>query len=105
MSMTHRLSSSAAAPARCHGNCFACPGQGPLAEAVHARRLELGYSIHKAARLAGLTLFDWAELEAGTWIPEDGPQLRAIGDTLQADATQVSFYALLSRTRLERLAG
>ncbi len=68
-----------------------------LGQSVRCRRIELGLSIARAAELSGLTVWQWAALEHALWIPDDGPVLRAITDTLQACYEMVSFCALVSR--------
>ena len=68
-----------------------------LAQSVRRRRLELGISIPEAADLAGITVWQWAALEYALWIPEDGPVMRSIADTLEADYTALSFCAQVSR--------
>ncbi len=57
-----------------------------LGESVRLRRLELGISIPEAADLSGITVFQWAALEYGLWIPEDGPVMHAIAGTLEPTA-------------------
>jgi len=66
-------------------------------ESIRQRRLELGISIPEAADLSGVTVFQWAAMEFALWIPEDGPVMRAITDTLEADYVAVSFWATVSR--------
>lgn len=84
-------------------NPLACPPRprSPyrqlLGAAVQCRREQLGLSIDRAAELAGLEAFLWFGLEAGEWIPEDAPTLRAIADALEGSYAQVSFLALVSR--------
>ncbi len=68
-----------------------------LGESVRQRRLELEISIPEAADLAGISMWEWAALEYGLWIPEDGPVMHAIAGTLEADYLALSFWALVSR--------
>ncbi len=76
-----------------------CPNHNAelLGESIRLRRLELGISIPEAADLSGITVFQWAALEYGLWIPEDGPVMHAIAGTLEADCTALSFWAMVSR--------
>ena len=66
-------------------------------ESVRQRRLELGISIPEAADLSGINMWQWAAMEYGLWIPEDGPVMRSIAGTLEADYLALSFWALVSR--------
>ena len=68
-----------------------------LADAVRCRRLELGLSIHRAAELSGITVWQWAAMEYAVWIPADGPVMHGIAGTLQADYDALSFWAEVSR--------
>jgi hypothetical protein len=68
-----------------------------LAEIVYTLRLDLGLSIPKAAELAGVGVWHWEALEQALWIPEDGPEMRAIADTLQVRCTTLSYWAGFSR--------
>lgn len=66
-------------------------------ESVRQRRLELGISIPEAADLAGISMWQWAAMEFALWFPEDGPVMRSIADTLEADYSALSFWATVSR--------
>ncbi len=68
-----------------------------LGNSVRQRRIELGVSIAEAADLSGVTALQWAALELGLWIPEEGPVMSAIAGTLEADPTALSFWAHVSR--------
>ncbi len=68
-----------------------------LGESIRQRRLELGISIPEAADLAGITMWQWIAMEYGLWVPEDGPVMQSIADTLEADYLALSFCALVSR--------
>ena len=63
---------------------------------VHARRHELGLSLFEAADLSGLTIWQWAAIEEGSWIPSDHDQIRAMAGTLEANALQMILVASLS---------
>lgn len=69
----------------------------PLAVAVRDRRHELGLSLPAAAELAGMTVSRWLALEAGTWIPAERSDMRAIADTLEGNVTVVSMLAFFSQ--------
>lgn len=68
-----------------------------LGDCIRQRRIELGISIAEAADLSGVTMWQWAAMEYGLWIPEDGPILHSIAGTLEADYLALSFCALVSR--------
>ena len=68
-----------------------------LGNSVRQRRIELGLSIAEASDLSGVTALQWAALELGLWIPEEGPVMSAIAGTLEADHTALSFWAQVSR--------
>jgi hypothetical protein len=68
-----------------------------LGECIRQRRFELGISIAEAADLSGITMWQWAAMEHGLWIPEDGPVLHSIAGTLEADYLGLSFCAQVSR--------
>lgn len=74
-----------------------------LGESVRCRRIELGLSIDQAAELSGLCVFQWAALEHALWVPDDGPALRAVTDTLQANYEMVSYCAAVSRANRKPL--
>ena len=68
-----------------------------LGNSIRQRRIELGISIAEAADLSGITMWQWAGMEYGLWIPEDGPVMSSIAGTLEADHTALSFWAQVSR--------
>jgi hypothetical protein len=67
-----------------------------FAHSVQERRQELGLSIFEAAELSGLTVFQWAAVEDGAWVPEDRNAIRSMAGTLQANAFQMILVASLS---------
>jgi transcriptional regulator with XRE-family HTH domain len=70
-----------------------------LGNTVQRRRLNLGMSVERAADLAGMQVSEWCALEAG-WVPNTLCVLRAIADTLELNALQLSFLAEISQPRL-----
>lgn len=68
----------------------------PLANTVQRRRLNMGMSIERAADLAGMQTFEWCALEAG-WVPDTLCILRAVANTLELNALQLSFLAEISQ--------
>jgi transcriptional regulator with XRE-family HTH domain len=70
-----------------------------LGNTVQRRRLNLGMSVERAADLAGMEVSQWCALEAG-WVPNTLCILRAVADTLELNALQLSFLAEISQPRL-----
>ena len=68
-----------------------------LARYTRMRRIELGLSIERAARLAGLELSEWCALESG-WVPEadDFARIEAIAATLQIFWGDYSLLVLMA---------
>ena len=63
---------------------------------VQARRQELGLSVFEAAELSGMTLYQWAAVEEGVWVPESRNQIRSMAGTLQASGMEMILVASLS---------
>lgn len=63
---------------------------------VQARREELGLSLFEAAELSGLTLFQWAAVEDGAWVPESQNVIRAMAGALEASGMDMILLASLS---------
>ena len=76
-----------------------CPNRKAefLGDCIRQRRLELGISSAEAADLSGITMWQWAAMEYGLWIPEDGPVMHGIAGTLEADYPALAFCVLVSR--------
>jgi hypothetical protein len=68
---------------------------------VHHRRLELGLSVQRAARRAGLSAARWLAMENADWVPENDSTLTAITRALDANTLQVSFVAFMSREAMQ----
>jgi hypothetical protein len=67
-----------------------------LAGYTRQRRQELGLSVERAAKLAGLELSEWYALESG-WVPDsdDMNRIEAIAATLEVSWVDYSFLALM----------
>jgi len=67
-----------------------------LARYTRRRREELGLSVERAAKLAGLELSEWYALESG-WVPDsdDMNRIEAIAATLEVSWVDYSFLALM----------
>ncbi len=63
---------------------------------VQARRQELGLSLFEAADLSGLTVWQWAAIEEGAWVPAEADLIRAMAGTLEANTIQMIVVAGLS---------
>jgi len=66
-----------------------------LASCVERRRRQLGFSVERAAELAGIPVWQWNALERG-WVPSDPNVLKAIAWTLQACYHHLSLIAEVS---------
>jgi hypothetical protein len=73
------------------------PSASPLARAVRAQRLDYELTIQHAANLSGLSIGLWEQLEEGTWIPDCCEETDAVARGIGANATTISFLALISR--------
>lgn len=67
-----------------------------LARFVSQRRKDGGMTIAYAAALAGITVAEWAAVEAG-WVPEDERVLCPIATALNVVEEQIIFLALIAR--------
>ena len=79
---------------------FSAPRMGwasDLARYTRRRRQELGLSLERAAKLAGLELSQWCALESG-WVPDpnDFAGIEAIAATLQVSWVDYSFLAMMA---------
>lgn len=63
---------------------------------VQGRRQELGLSVFEAADRSGMTVYQWAAVEEGCWVPNDRNLLRAMAGTLEANAFMMLMVASLS---------
>lgn len=63
---------------------------------VQARRQELGLSLFEAAELSGLTVWQWAAIEEGAWVPENRNVIRSMAGALEANSMQMILVASLS---------
>ncbi len=68
-----------------------------LADAVRARRDELGLTVDECALRADMHPSRWMAVERGAWIPNERSEVRAIAEALHGDTTRLSFLALVSR--------
>jgi len=68
-----------------------------LGRYTRRRRVELGLTIERAAKLAGLELSQWCALESG-WVPDpdDMNRIEAIAATLQIFWGDYSFLILMA---------
>lgn len=75
-----------------------CPesDQYLFANAVQARREELGLSIFEAADLSGLAVYQWAAVEEGCWVPENRNVIRSIAGALETNSMQMILLSSLS---------
>lgn len=69
-----------------------------LGNTVQRRRMSLGMSVERTADLAGMQVSEWCALEDG-WVPDTLCILRAVADTLELNALQLSFLAEISQPR------
>ena len=68
---------------------------------VYHRRLELGLSVQRAARRAGLDTTRWLAMENAEWVPDNDSTLTAITRALKANELQVSLVAFMSREAMQ----
>ena len=68
---------------------------------VHHRRVELGVSVQRAARRAGLDPSLWIAMENAEWVPDNDATITAISRALEGNSIQVSFLALVSREAMQ----
>ena len=68
-----------------------------LACYTRRRRVELGLTIERAAKLAGMELSEWCALESG-WVPEadDFARIEAIAATLQIFWGEYSILVMMA---------
>ena len=92
MSMNITDINRSARPNAAHHDC-ADHEKFVFANSVQARRQELGLSLFEAAELSGLTVYQWAAIEEGCWIPESRNVLRSMAGALQASALQTILLA------------
>ena len=76
------------------------PSASPLACAVRGQRADYELTIQHAVNLSGLSVEQWQQLEAGTWIPNGFEEIEAVARGIGADGTMISFLALISREGL-----
>ena len=67
-----------------------------LARFVSQRRQDGGMTMAYAAALAGITVPEWAAVEAG-WVPEDERVLCSIATALNVVEEQIILLALIAR--------